>query len=175
MNNSNSKPQRQKSNRRYKFNFVDLILILLCVAIIAGCAYIFSPNFKFDLFSKKEAVDLQYVVEIQGVDEEFIEKIKENNAVIDSVSKNSMGTVVAVDYSTKYSELSYTKIEDEYVGVLVEHPTKYNLIVTITATGEHEKEAGYSINACRIAVGERLNLKFPDFTCECYCIAIDIT
>ena len=74
MNNSNGKPQRQKSNRRYKFNFVDLILILLCVAIIAGCAYIFSPNFKFDLFSKKEAVDLQYVVEIQGVDEEFIEK-----------------------------------------------------------------------------------------------------
>ena len=158
----------------YKFNFVDLILILLCITIIVGCAYVFSPNFKFDLFNKKETVKIQYVVEIQGVDEAFIEKIEENDSVIDSVTKNALGTVVAVDYSTKHSVLDYTKIEDVYSGVLVEHPNKYNLIVTISADGEYVSDAGYSVNSRRIAVGEQLNLNFPDFTCECYCIALSI-
>lgn len=174
MNNNNNHSKHPRHKGAYRFNFVDFILVLLCVAIVAGCAYIFSPNFKIDLFNTKEAVTIQYVVEIKGVDEEFVEMIKENNAVIDSVSKNELGTVVAIDKSTKYSELSYTKIEDNYVGVLVEHPTKYNLIVTISASGEHESGSGYSINTRRIAVGEKLSLKFPNYTCECYCIALSI-
>ena len=174
MNNNNNHSMHQRSKGAYRFNFVDLILVLLCIAIVAGCAYIFSPNFKIDLFNKKEAVTIQYVVEIKGVDEEFVEMIKENNTVIDSVSKNELGTVVAIDQSAKYSELSHTKIEDNYVGVLVDHPTKYNLIVTISANGEFENEVGYSVNTRRIAVGEQLNLKFPNFTCECYCIALSI-
>ena len=163
-----------KKSHTYRFNFVDLILVLLCISIIVGCTYIFSPNFNFDLFNKKEDVKIQYAVEIQGVDEEFIEMIKEENTVIDSVSKNTLGTVIAVDHSTKYSVLDYTKIEGEYSGVMVEHPDKYNLIVTITADGEYESKVGYSVNNIRIAVGEHLALKFPNFTCECYCIAMSI-
>ena len=171
MNHSNN---RIKTKREYKFNFVDVLLIILCLAIVAGCFYIFSPNTSFDLFSKKEIVDIQYTIELQGVDEKFIEKIKETDNVIDSVSKNSLGNVVAVDYNTKYTTLSYANDEDNYSGVLVEHPEKYNLIITISAQAEYKKDNGYYVNNRRVAIGEMLQLRFPDYVCNCYCIAISV-
>ena len=170
----NNNSAQNTTKRKYRFNLIDLLLVILCVAIIVGCIYVFSPNFKLNIFNKKESVNIQYVIEIQGVYEDFIEKIKENDNVIDSVSKNSLGTVMAVDHNTKQTILSYTITEEDANGVLVESPNKYNVIVTISAPAEYENGVGYSVNSRRIAVGEHLALRFPDYTCECYCIAISI-
>ena len=171
MNQTNKKT---KAKREYKFNLVDLLLIILCIAIVGGAIYVFSPNTSFDLFSKSEITDIEYTIEIQGVDKEFIEKIKENDTVIDSVSKSALGQVVAVDYNTKHTTLSYTKSEDDNVGVLVEHPDKYNLIITVSAKAEYRPDQGYFVNDYRISVGGLLQLRFPNYVCECYCIAISI-
>ena len=175
MSNNTNNISTPKLTKGYKFNFIDVILVLLCLAIIGGCVYVFSPKFNFDLFKRSESVQLQYTIEIQGVDEEFIEKIKENNNVLDSVSKSSLGSVVAVDYNTRYSVLDYTINEEGIAeGILVDHPNKYNVIVTISATAEYESGTGYSINGRRIAIGELIDLKFPDYTCQGHCIAISI-
>ena len=171
MNQTNKKT---KVKREYKFNLVDLLLIILCLAIVGGAVYIFSPSTSFDLFSKKEITDIEYTIEIQGVNKEFIETIKENDTVIDSVTKSALGQVVAVDYNTKYTTLSFTQSEDNNVGVLVEHPDKYNLIITISAQAEYKQGKGYFINDRRISVGGLMQLRFPNYVCECYCIAISI-
>ena len=163
----------KKTPRAHKFSFIDFLLILLCLIIILGCVFVFSPNFQFDILDRRKDIVIQYTVEIQGVDEEFIRNIKEDDSVIDSVTKNSLGTVIAVDYSTKHSVLGYTDVNGSKEGILVEYPDKYNVVVTVSAPAKYKSGEGYTVNNCRIAVGELLALKFPNYVCECYCIGIE--
>ena len=111
-------------------------------------------------------------LELTGVDEAYIDNIVENDVVIDSVSKSNLGTVAAVDYSIQYTELAYN--ENESVGVLTPVAGKYNVIVTVNATAQYEQGKGYSVNGTRIAVGEKINARFPNYVCECYCISIPL-
>ena len=129
MNNSiNGAPvspgKKQKTGR---FNLIDLVLILIVVVVIAAVIYILDPFSWIQNMTAKQSRTIQYTVEILGVDEDFLDKIQENDVVVDSVSKNGMGTVTAVDYNTRYSELQYVQQQ----GVLVEYPDRYNVIITI--------------------------------------------
>ena len=105
-----------------------------------------------------------------GVEKDFIDNIKENDIVLDSVSKNNLGTVTAIDYNIQYTELKYS--EAETAGVLSPVKDKYNVIVVISASAEFEEGEGYTVNGTRIAVGEKINARFPDYICEAYCISI---
>jgi len=167
-----------KKKRTGRFNLVDFFLIVIFLLIVATVIYVFAPFSQLQTLLKKETQTIEYTVEVIGVDEALIDKIKENDVALNSVSKGNMGTVIAVDYNTKYTDLQYKKQEDGQggqttVGVLAEHPNKYNIIITISAKADYLEGSGYSINSARIAVGEKLSLRFPDYACEGYCIALD--
>ena len=171
----------KKKQKNGRFNLIDFILVVLVLLVIAILIQVFSPISLIKNLASNQTKEIQYTIEFLGVDQEFIDRIQESDVVINSVSKNNMGTVVAVDYNTKYSELQYVEVEtaeDAAVGVqnqgiLSEHPNKYNLLVTISATANYQKESGYSVNAIRIAVGEKLSLRFPDYIAEGYCIGLE--
>ena len=96
-------------------------------------------------------------------------KIKENDIVVDSISKNTLGTVLAVDYNNYYTELTYDEITGQ--GKMVEYTDRYNVTVTIVAQGVYTKGEGYTVNSRRVAVGEKMSLRFPDYVGEGYCIS----
>lgn len=172
MSRSNTGGASAKKKRTGKFNLVDFFLIVIVLLIIATVIYVFAPFSRLKALVTSEAHTIEYTVEVLGVDEALIDKIQENDAVLDAISKNTMGTVIAVDYNTKYTELQYVEQNGQKVGALAEHPSKYNLIITVTATADYMEESGYSIDGTRIAVGEKLSLRFPDYACEGYCIAL---
>ncbi len=155
---------------RRGFNFIDVLLILFVLLIIFIAVNIVSPMSFLDILSADSEQTIEYTVEIVGVDGEFIDKIKEQDIAVDAVSKYTLGSVKAVDYNTQYSELEYD--EATGAGVLAVYPDKYNVLITITATGDYTEGEGYSINGRRIAVGEKLSVRFPDYVGEGYCISI---
>ena len=170
---NNIAPKTSQKKRNGRFNLIDLIFVMIILLLIATIVYVFAPFNWIRTLAKSQTQTIQYTVEITGVDEAFINKIKENDVVVDSVSKNNLGTVSQeVDYHTKYSELSYVMEDSEAKAVLVEYPDRYNLTVTITATADYMEGSGYSVNGCRIAVGEKMALRFPDYACEGYCIGL---
>ena len=57
-----------------------------------------------------------------------------------------------------------------YTGELVPYPDKYNITVYISTTAEYEKGVGYTVNGRRIAVGEAIEMRFPEFSGVGYCI-----
>lgn len=175
MNNSINGPlslgKSKKKKRNGRFNLIDFILVVLILLVIAILIQVFSPLSLIKNLATNQTKEIQYTVEFLGIDKEHIERIQEEDVVINSVSKNNMGTVVAVDYSRKYTELQYS--ESDGIGVLSEHPEKYNLVVTISATANYVRESGYSVNATRIAVGENLSLRFPNYTAQGYCIGLE--
>ena len=179
MNNSNSGASSlentKKTKRNGRFNLIDFILIVLVLLVIAILVQIFSPISLIKNWTSGQTEEIQYTVEFLGVDQEFIDRIQEEDTVIDSISKNNMGKVVAVDYNTKYSELQYVEssTEGDAIGILSEYPNKYNVVVTISASANYVEEKGYSVNATRIAVGEKLSLRFPDYAAEGFCIGME--
>ncbi len=160
-----------KKTRR-GFNFIDFVLILLVLLIIVTAVNIISPMSIIKRLTADDTHTIEYTVEILGVDKEYIELIEANDAVVDSVSKYSLGRVAAVKNDTQYSVLEYS--EAESAGVLAIYQDKYNLEVTITAECKYSEGEGYSVNGKRIAVGEKLYLRFPDFTAEGYCTDLSI-
>ena len=153
----------------YRFNFIDVLLILLAAAIIFVGINIIAPMpFVKELQADKN-LTVQYTVELVGVEEAYLNKIKENDIVVDSISKNTLGTVLAVDYNNYYTELTYDEITGQ--GKMVEYTDRYNVTVTIVAQGVYTKGEGYTVNSRRVAVGEKMSLRFPDYVGEGYCIS----
>lgn len=175
MNHPNNVASQGKRNKKKqgKFNLVDFLIVLIVLLLLGSVVYLFSPISLVRRLMTEEKKNIYYTVEFQGVEEEFISKITENQTVVHSVSKNTMGTVTAVDYNTKYTELQFVENEEgEVAGVLAEHPNRYNVVVTIYSTSEYAEGVGYSVNGQRIAVGEQLSLRFPDYAAEGYCIGL---
>ena len=170
--NVSSNKSVKKRSKKGRFNLIDFLLIVIILALIAGIVYVFIPSSLVSRVTADETYEIQYTLELTGVDEAYIDNILENDIVIDSVSKSNLGTVAAVDYSIQYTELAYN--ENESVGVLTPVAGKYNVIVTVNATAQYEQGKGYSVNGTRIAVGEKINARFPNYVCECYCISIPL-
>ena len=169
MKNSNISAADKKM-RRGRFNFIDVLIILAVLLLGAIVVNLFLPSSLFKTSSTEK--ELQYTVEFVGVDEVFIDKIKDNDTVIDSASKYGVGTVMAVDKSTPYSVLQYNN--ESKVGHLAAVEGKYNLLVTISVKAEYNESEGYSVGGRRIAVGEKLSLRFPDYASEGYCINLSV-
>lgn len=174
-----SKQQKKKG----RFNFIDLTLILILLLIVGVLIYSFSPVSLIKKWFNSDTVNIQYEVELIGVDENVVDLIKSDTLVNDATTKSSLGTVTMVN-KTDYVELKpVTSIRYEGEGedqkeiiensiVPVEYPNKYNLNVIVTVKADYSEGKGYSVGSTRIAVGEKLSLKFPDYKCEGYCVGI---
>lgn len=178
-NNSNSSAVKQKATKR-KFNIIDFLVLIIILAVIGTSIYAVISWSNIKKLWSTSTVELQYTVEIRGVDKAFINNIKAGDAVTDAVSKNQLGTVDRVD-SAKHTVFDCIKkdvpSEDEkstsvvYEGVLLEYPDKYDITVYISSTAEYEKGIGYTVNGRRIAVGEIIEMRFPEFSSVAYCVA----
>ena len=176
--NNNNIPQTsavtQKKKKR-KFNFIDFLIVLMIVAIISVVVYALSPWSQIKKLWTSEEVTLQYAVEFKDVDASFIDLIKNGHEAINSVNKSSLGKVNRIAAPEISTVLDYQLDAEKGVaqGILVEKDNKYNLTVYITATAKYEPNVGYTVNGSRIAVGEELFFRFPEFSCSGYCIAIE--
>ena len=177
-NTNNSSTKTKKAKR--KFNIIDFLILLIIFAVIGASIYAIVSWSNIKSLWSTSTVELQYTVELRGVDKAFINNIKAGDAVTDAVSKNQLGTVDRVD-SVKYTVFDYVKKEIpsedgktstvNYEGVLSEYPDKYTVTVYISSTAEYEKGIGYTINGRRIAVGEIIEMRFPEFSSTAYCVA----
>ena len=171
-NNLNSSQSEVKTKKRVGFNFIDVLIILFVLAFIFVVINVVSPLSVFKKFFADQTYTVRYTVEFLCVDEEYVNMIGESDAVVDSVSKHSLGTVDAVDNDTIYTTLEYNEADGS--GMLSAHEGKYNVFVTITAEGSYTKGEGYSVNGKRVAVGEKMALRFPNYVAEGYCVALSV-
>ena len=170
--NNNTNKLDIKEKKKHKFNIVDFLILLLVVAIIGTAVYaVFSWSDIKTLWATSSK-EILYVVELRGIDQDLIDNVKGTDIVIDSISKNQLGIVQSAT-SDPYSILGYTVDADgEYTATMITDGSKFNITVTISATAEYEKGVGYTVNGTRIAVGEVLDLRFPQLASTAYCVHI---
>ena len=171
--NAASEKTAVRKARGRSFNIIDLLIILAVLLLGAIVVNVIAPTSWFKAFMPDSEREIQYTVEFVGVDRNFVDNISENDTVVDAVSKFTLGSVTAVDNDSHYRVLSYN--EENKTGGYVTYQDKYDVLVTITVTADYEAGVGYTVNDRRIAVGEKLSLRFPNFVGEGYCIGLSVT
>ena len=159
------KPVKKKKGA---FNAVDALIILLVV----GIAAIFIVSRLSFNEAAGEKIKLEYTVAIEGVDKDFVDKISAGERVYDSSSKSLLGTVSSLENETPYSVYEY----DTETGEMVKrsYPDRYTVTVTVSAKAQFVEGVGYSVGGCRVAVGQKMSLRFPNYSASAYCIGMRV-
>jgi heme A synthase len=156
------KPNGEKL--KFRFNFIDFILIFVILAAAALLAYVFMSS-DISLLDNNKKVEIEYKVEIKQVREEFRDYIAISDRVTDTVTQYALGEVVNVEYApTRYTGVNHTTGE----LVFSDYPEHIEIIVTIRAQATANGDV-YSLDGYKVAVGKAIAMRVPDFIGEGYC------
>lgn len=166
---SRATPGVAKKAKR-KFNFIDFLIILVLVAILGIVIYVFSPWSQIEKIWSDDKVELTYFVEIKDVDIEYIDSIREGDVITNSVTKSALGTIREISNMEKAYVYDYVLDENgNMTCVLSEHPKKYNITVKVVADADFTDNVGYTVNGARVAIGEMLDMRLPNYVCSGEC------
>lgn len=161
-----NKPEVKKG----RFNIVDALIVIIVLILIFSALWIFDP---FNWFSANEVqdVNLRYVVELKGIDDD----VKNNIKIGENVSLSSTNYVVGKVISLKTQE-SVAWEYDADKGAMVKKTIegKNDIYVTIELNCTYENGVGYMINGQQIAVGTSMNFRFANFASVGTCVSMEV-
>lgn len=129
-----------------KFNIIDLLVIILIVAVIAGIAVRYGSSVTTAVKSDEE---FEYVVKVESVRMFTIDALEKKGKVTDKKSTLDLGEIVSVEYEpTKYqSTTANGKI------IFAEQPERYTAYVTIKTRGKESDNSYITADSNELSVG----------------------
>lgn len=129
-----------------KFNIIDLLVIILIVAVIAGIVVRYGSSVTTAVKSDEE---FEYVVKVESVRKFTIDALEKKGKVTDKKSTLDLGEIVSVEYEpTKYqSTTANGKI------IFAEQPDRYTAYVTIKTRGKESDNSYITADSNELSVG----------------------
>jgi len=156
------------TKRKIRFNFVDLLIVLIVAAAVSLVAFVFIGGFGKGSSSKTQPATIQYVVEIKGLDSSLQDTVAVGQLIEDAVERKAIGELTGVSKSEHYQiNFNYTTGQEEYSVV----DGKINLILTIEAQAE-ESETSFTVDDYEVRIGKQISMNLPGFQCSGYCIGL---
>jgi len=156
------------NERKLRFNFIDLLLLIVILLAAGILMYVFVWSGRSSKTADVQYSEIEYVIEIQKIDDEFAGSIKAGQTVEDAVERKQIGTVKWVEAKPSQEiNFNYTTGKEEYSEV----EGKINLYVTITASAA-ETDMKFTVNNYDIQVGKMISVLLPDFQGYGYCIEL---
>ena len=156
------------NKRKIRFNFIDLLILLLIAAVVFVLLYVFVLSDRTKPADDQATATVQYVIEILNIDERFSEIIRKGQPVEDAIRRKSVGTVVGMEAKP------FRKIAFDYNSgeeILSEAEGRMTLYVTIEAEVV-ETDSAFTADGVEIRVGQQYSLIFPDFYGVGYCTSL---
>jgi len=155
--------------RKLRFNFIDLLILLVIAAGIFAVLYIFV----FSGRGKSTVVDTQYtkiryIVQFQSVDEEFADSVVAGDLVEEPVERRTIGTVVAVQ-SEPCQKIIFNY--DEAKETVATYDGKVTMYITVEADAV-ETDSAFTVDGLPIRVGTQYSLSMPNMYGNGYCIEL---
>lgn len=155
--------------KKIRFNFIDVLLILVIAAVVFALLYIFvlSEN-KNEVVASTEQTTIRYVIQATGVDEQFDGLAKVGDPAEESVVRKNIGTVIGVQ-SEPNKKVTFDYENGRETVSEVDGRVTVNLTIEATAT---ESDTAFSVNGCDIRVGQQYSVALPDVFLSGYCIEL---
>lgn len=147
-----------KSGRRISFNFFDIIIIVLVIALAAG----------FIWFQKRDSSSgdaagmqkVQYQVEITNLTADMSELIKAGDTIVDKIKKQEMGKVVTAEvYPMKKAAVNMQTGDTLYSDL----PDEYSALITLETECRDTGSALASDSGYQVRVGTDVSILGPGY------------
>ncbi len=168
--------------KKYRFNIIDVLIILTVLAI--GVVMYYYMSARNSVASSLET-EIEYTVELKTVHKDYVDNIKEGDHVFETVREQQIGEVVSVEISPAYNIATDTLTGEMYVSyypeinvpedTTQEYEPEYEYYnVKVGIKGKFKKsDKGYSINAFDLVIGQLVYMRVPEYVGQGYCIAIN--
>lgn len=163
----------EKSESRSRFNFIDVIIILTLLVIIA--AIIYMTVIKNDT-TKENVHSVVYTVKLTRVDEACLPFITKGAVVVDISSETEIGTVAYVNSSNSvyYSNTVMTDTTGIKTIVSSEYDNLYDVYVTLSSQASVDERGIAYIGKNRVLVGAPFNFRIDGFASKAFCTEFKI-
>ncbi|MBQ7820686.1 MAG: DUF4330 family protein [Clostridia bacterium] len=162
----------QQTNKKRRFNIIDLLITAIILVVIAFLAYIFVFNNTFSS-GDSNTVKIQYVLEVREEYDMLIDPASKNvgKQLIDASSKYQLGTIQ--EFYTEPAVLSTFSAEtgEATTSDYPEHSNFY--FVVETEAQKNPKNNRYLVDGFELAVGSIVYTRMPYYTSSSYCIQIN--
>lgn len=156
------------NKRKIRFNFVDVIIILIIVVAALILAKVFLGGNENNVSNDAVVSRIQYVIELQDVDERFDNLVTEGQPVQDAIQRKNIGYVVGVQ-AIPYEIITFDYVEGkEKVSVVDGRNTVY---ITIEADAV-ETDSAFTVDGCIIRVGQKYSIVTPNMYGNGFCIKL---
>lgn len=159
--------KQERNNKIRRFNLLDIIIIFIVIAVIAGGFYLYS-QYTESLQKNKQAIE--YEVELKGVDQSFADAITKGDPLRESVKGNNLGTVED-KILTAATNINTDFLNGRYVDVPV--PDKQDVILKISSVAEISGKS-ITVGGLEIKIGQKLYVKGKGYAKEGYILNIEI-
>ena len=159
-----------KTKKRFRFNFIDVILIFVILAALACLFYLFTSH-QTENSGSTGKYDVVYTIEVRTIRDEFKNLVNVGDKVVDAVQLFTIGEVTDVSYKNS----DYTTFDREN-GTLVhyDYPGFLDMTLTVRASANLENNT-YMIGGYELAVGVLVSFRTPSYTASGYCTTITAT
>lgn len=155
------------TSTKKKVNLLDLVIILMIVA-----AVVFGIGSLAGVWNKQQKATSERVtfsVELKQQDEALLDYIEEEQLLQDGVSKQVLGTVVAI-HETPAERL--VENHDEKTIVLAKVPDKVDIVIEAESVAD-VTESGIKIGSFDLKVGKQIHCIVGDAVADGTVIGID--
>ena len=156
-----------QQRKKARFNFIDALIILFIIAVIAVAAYLVVSVFRQP--RTMNTGNIEFDVRISDVDESSLPLIKNGDTVKDSVTGSVLGTIVDVRYE-KAKYYGTVAVEEEGLLTLAttDYEDKYDVYVKISTSAEKDERGIHTVGSTRIVIGSTVYFKVPSFAAVSY-------
>lgn len=167
-------PTAGEKKRRGLFLMMDLLLLVCILAAVLLLVLAFTPLSLFG--TRATPTEIEYTVELSGVDKSFVPLIKKGDLVTDAETGSVLGTIeeIKVREYEKYIEMAQPdpSLDNAYVVRKETNEDLSTLTLTILVTADYYSGEGYKAEECRIAVGREYEMIFQGYTQSGVCLSV---
>ncbi len=156
-----------KKTRKISFNFFDIIIVIIIIALAAGVCLI-KMKASDTGSSVGSSGTVEYTIELNELESDPSDIIHEGDELIDKIKKNTMGTVKS--FKVKHME-KYGNDADGNT-VLSEVPDLYAADIVLEAECTESDSDITTTGGYKVKVGQSVNILGPGYTGTGYVIDI---
>ena len=158
-----------QNRKKATFNLLDALIVILILGLIGTVVYGFFGGFRNTDIAEPE--EFRFDVKISNVKKEALSLIIEGALVKDSVTGETIGTVVAVKTEkSRYYGGVQTDEDGIYSLVVTNYPDEYDVYVTISSNAKEDGRGIFYVGDIRMLIGETVHFQVKSFSAASYIV-----
>lgn len=159
-----------KKEKKKQFNFVDVILLVIILAVVFSLVYLVVHAYNNYFLKDGENTQIEYVIRIEDIDNDIRYSVKEGDTLVELDTHTEIGTVV----SFREEPSVFIGYDKDGNCVQSNDPSRRDLVITVSTDAKGNGSV-YEIDSFTLAVGEEIDFRIPGFTAQGECISLEVT